>query len=425
MTSPRNTVHIAELSIEDAVARRARVSTDPIVYERVRMIIERVRREGPEGLRAIAASLGDPEPELLDRAAMQRIASEAPPEVIALFERTAHRVRAVAELQTPAQRTTSITQSGARTTLRTLPVERAACYAPAGRFPLVSSVIMTVVPAKVAGVERTIVVSPSRSPLMIAAALTAGADAYALLGGAQAVAAAAFGVEPMERADVFVGPGNAYVAEAKRQLYGTIGVEGIAGPSEVCVVSDADSNPELVAADLLAQAEHDPQAEAILLLPTGVDAQPILDAITHQLETLDTAQVAAESLRARGAIIRFTREADLPALIDRLAPEHLALHLPIERARELAAHVRHAGAIFIGEAAAEALGDYGAGPNHTLPTGATARFQQGLSPMAFLRQRAELEVTEPDEALLSDVAAMAALEGLPAHRLAANLRSPS
>jgi len=415
---------LPEITLDEALARRAAVVVDPALAERVATIIRRIREGGADAFRTIAAELGDPEPRWVDRAELESIASAAADDVRALLDRTVARVRSVAQAQTPRD-IEPVEQAGTRTSVRLVPVRSAACYAPAGRHPLPSSAIMGLVPARVAGVERAFMVTPALSPLMAVAAISARADGALVAGGAQAVAACAFGVDPAPRADVVVGPGNAYVAEAKRQLVGTIGIEGVAGPSEVCVVADADYNADLVAADLLAQAEHDPDAEAILLLPQGADAAPVQRALDRVLAGLPTAEVARVSLSRRGALLRYSSDDALVRILDAIATEHLALHLPIERARAVAARVAHAGAIFVGERSGEVLGDYGAGPNHTLPTGGAARFSQGLAPRIFLRERAELEAPDPDPALLTDVARLAELEGLAAHHLAATLRMPS
>jgi len=448
---------LPEITLDEALARRAAVVVDPALAERVATIIRRIREGGADAFRTIAAELGDPEPRWVDRAELESIASAAADDVRALLDRTVARVRSVAQAQTPRD-IEPVEQAGTRTSVRLVPVRSAACYAPAGRHPLPSSAIMGLVPARVAGVERAFMVTPALSPLMAVAAISARADGALVAGGAQAVAACAFGVDPAPRADVVVGPGNAYVAEAKRQLVGTIGIEGVAGPSEVCVVADADYNADLVAADLLAQAEHDPDAEAILLLPQGADADynadlvaadllaqaehdpdaeailllpqgadaaPVQRALDRVLAGLPTAEVARVSLSRRGALLRYSSDDALVRILDAIATEHLALHLPLDRARDIASRVAHAGAIFVGERSGEVLGDYGAGPNHTLPTGGAARFSQGLAPRIFLRERAELEAPDPDPALLTDVARLAELEGLAAHHLAATLRMPS
>lgn len=413
---------LPEITLDEALARRAAVVGDPALAERVATIIRRIRSGGEDAFRAVAREISDPEPRWIERAGLERLASETPDEVHALLDRTVARVRAVAEAQAPRPIET-VEQAGTRTSVRLVPVRAAACYAPAGRHSLPSSAIMGLVPARVAGVKMAYMVTPALSPLMAAAAVSAGADGALVAGGAQAVAACAFGVDPAPRADVVVGPGNAYVAEAKRQLVGTIGIEGVAGPSEVCVVADADCNADLVAADLLAQAEHDTDAEALLVLPERADDGPVQAALDRFLADLPTAAVARVSLSRRGGLLRYRDDADLVRILDALATEHLALHLPIDRARAIAARVANAGAIFVGERSGEVLGDYGAGPNHTLPTGAAARFSQGLAPRVFLRERAELEAPNADPALLADVARLAELEGLAAHRLAAILRT--
>jgi histidinol dehydrogenase len=415
---------LPEITLDETLARRAAVVADPALAERVATIIRRIRGEGADAFRAIAAELGDPEPRWVDRTDLESLAGETDDEVRALLDRTAARVRRVADAQLPRP-IEPVEQAGTRTSVRLVPVRSAACYAPAGRHPLPSSAIMGLIPARVAGVDRAFMVTPALSPLMAAAAVSAGADGALVAGGAQAVAACAFGVDPAPRADVVVGPGNAYVAEAKRQLVGTIGIEGVAGPSEVCVVAGGAYIADLVAADLLAQAEHDTDAEAVLLLPAGADDAPVQRALEHALADLATAETAKTALSRRGALIRYENDDDLVRILDALATEHLALHLPIERARQVATRVAHAGAIFVGERSGEVLGDYGAGPNHTLPTGGAARFSQGLAPRVFLRERAELEAPGADPALLADVARLAELEGLAAHRLAATLRMGS
>jgi len=408
-------------SLDDVLVRRALAAADPTTSQRVASIIGSIRSGGAEALLRIAAELGDPEPRSVSAEELDGIAAPVDADLRAVLARTVERVRRVAEAQLPP-RLATIEQAGARTTLRCVPVSVAACYAPAGRHPLVSSVVMTLVPAAVAGVETRLLVSPRLTAEIAAAAVASGATGGLVLGGAQSVAACALGVSPAPRADVFVGPGNKYVAEAKRQLSGLIGVEGFAGPSEVLVVADGESNPDLVAADLLAQAEHDPDAEAILLLQDDADPEAFQRSLSRLADPLATRETIVESLAGQGAVIRWSSEADLLDAIDRLAPEHLALHLDDGFSRSLAARVRNAGAIFVGARSAEALGDYGAGPNHTLPTGGAARFQQGLSPSIYIRQRAELECADPDPRLIGDVEALARVEGLPAHGLAASLR---
>ncbi|MFG0275782.1 MAG: histidinol dehydrogenase, partial [Phycisphaerales bacterium] len=219
---------LPEITLEEALVRRDAVVADPALAERVSAIIRRIRDGGADAFRAVASEIGDPEPCWVDRAGLERLASETSDEVHALLDRTVARVRAVAEAQVPRP-IDPIDQAGTRTSVRLVPERAAACYAPAGRHPLPSSAIMGLVPARVAGVETAFMVTPALSPLMAAAAVSAGADGALVAGGAQAVAACALGVNPAPRAEIVVGPGNAYVAEAKRQLVGTIGIEGVAG----------------------------------------------------------------------------------------------------------------------------------------------------------------------------------------------------
>jgi histidinol dehydrogenase len=247
---------------------------------------------------------------------------------------------------------------------------------------------MNAVPARVAGVERIAMVVPTPNgvinPLVLVAAQIAGVDEVYRVGGAQAVAALAYGSESIRAVDKIVGPGNAYVAEAKRQVFGRVGIDLIAGPSEILVVADHDQDAEWIAADLLSQAEHDAVAQAILITDGAALADAVAAAVEAQLADLPRAAVAGASWRDYGAIIRVADLATAPALVDRLAPEHLALLG--SRAEALAARIRHAGSIFIGAHTPEVVGDYVGGPNHVLPTGRTARFASGLSVFDFLKR---------------------------------------
>ena len=311
---------------------------------------------------------------------------------------------------------------GGRTGLRYAPVQRAGCYAPGGRFPLPSSVLMTSITAREAGVAEVWVASPRPAPATLAAAAIAGADFFLAVGGAQAIAALAFGTTENPAVDAIVGPGNRYVVAAKQLVAGRVAIDMLAGPSELLVIADHSADPARVAADLLAQAEHDPDAVPMLIaldptFPDRVDA-----AITEQLATLPTAVIARASLRNGWATVATADEA--VALADQLAPEHLALHLT--DASGLAARFQHYGALFIGENAAEVLGDYGAGPNHTLPTGGTARAFGALSVQAFLRPQTWLRIDDPIAAapIAADATTLARVEGLEAHARASALRIP-
>jgi histidinol dehydrogenase len=312
-----------------------------------------------------------------------------------------------------------------RTGVRWSAVEAAGLYVPGGRAAYPSSVLMNAIPAVVAGVERLVMVTPTpggtANPLVLAAARLAGVTRVFRIGGAQAVAALALGTARVPRVDVITGPGNAWVAEAKRQLYGIVGIDMIAGPSEVVIVSDGKSNPEWIAADLLAQAEHDPVAQSILLTTSAAEADAVAAAVERQLATLATAKVARASWQDFGVIITLPDlEAALP-LLDALAAEHV--ELMIDDPNALFARMRHAGSVFLGRHTPEAAGDYLAGPNHVLPTGRRARFASGLSVVDFMKRTTFLDCGPQGLAAIGPAgAAIADVEGLAAHAASIRMR---
>jgi histidinol dehydrogenase len=277
---------------------------------------------------------------------------------------------------------------------------------------------MNALPAKVAGVDRLVMVTPTPggdvNPLVLAAAALAGVDEVWRIGGAQAIAALAYGTDRIRPVDVIVGPGNAWVAEAKRQLYGVVGIDMVAGPSEIVVVADRDNDPEWIAADLLSQAEHDPTSQSILFTDDGAFADAVAQAIERQLPGLATGETARTSWDANGAIITVGSLDEVPALSDRLAPEHLELAVADPQA--LFDRIRHAGSVFLGRHAPEAVGDYVAGPNHVLPTGRRARFASGLSVLDFMKRTSFIALDASAIAAIGPAAvALARAEGLPAH----------
>ena len=298
-------------------------------------------------------------------------------------------------------------------------------YVPGGRAAYPSSVLMNAVPAKVAGVKRLVMVVPAPEgkidPLVLAAARIAGVDEIYRLGGAQAIAALAYGTATIAPVDKIVGPGNAYVAAAKRMVFGAVGIDLIAGPSEVVVVADRANPPEWIAADLLAQAEHDAVAQSILITDSAVFADAVSSAVEAQLGDLPRAAIARASWDNHGAIVLVRRLADAPSLIDRLAPEHL--QLAVARPEMLLRRVRHAGAIFVGRHAPEALGDYVAGPNHVLPTSRTARFSSGLGVYDFMKRTSLIACGADGLARLGPACVvLAEAEGLGAHARSVALR---
>ncbi len=395
----------------------------------VAQFIERVRQDGDAGVRALTRQFDGVEvaeprvPLAIAEAAWRNL----PAVDKCALERAAGNIRAFADAQRARLNDFEVEiEPGVFVGQRALPVGRAACYAPGGRYPLPSTVLMTVIPAVVAGVHDVVLLSPpgpdGRPHLyVLAAAWLAGATEILAMGGVQAVAAVALGTETIQPVDLVVGPGNAWVTEAKRQLYGRIGIDALAGPSEVLVLADAHADPERVAADMLAQAEHDPQAEAIALTDSRQQASAILAAIQRQLATLPTADIARASLAAHGAVIVVDDREQMLSFADRRAPEHLHLHL--RDAAEVSRRLRAYGAVFVGEHSAEVFGDYCSGSNHVLPTGRAARYTGGLSVQTFVRLLGSQRLTKSGAAGLAEtVATLARIEGLEAHARAGELR---
>ena len=346
------------------------------------------------------------------------------PDLRAALELAAQRIRAFHEKQLPKNRD-SRDEAGVRMGARWRAVDAAGLYIPGGRAAYPSSLLMNAIPAKVAGVERLVVVTPTPkgiiNPLVLAAAHLAGVSEIWRIGGAQAVAALAYGTDRIAPVDVVTGPGNAWVAEAKRQLYGVVGIDMVAGPSEILVIADGQNNPEWTAADLLSQAEHDPTAQSILITDDPLFADTVADRIGVELAMLPTARVAAESWNTHGVIIEVASLDEAPALANALAAEHV--QLAVVKPEQLMKAIRHAGSIFLGRMTPEAVGDYVAGPNHVLPTGRRARFSSGLSVLDFMKRTSFIEL---DEAALKAIGpaaiALADAEGLPAHARSIEVR---
>ncbi|MDB5431325.1 MAG: histidinol dehydrogenase [Caulobacter sp.] len=343
------------------------------------------------------------------------------PNVRAAIAFAAARIRDYHARQRPAdQRWTD--EAGVELGWRWGPLDSVGIYVPGGRAAYPSTVLMNAIPAQVAGVGRIAMVTPpgKLQPAVLAAAREAGVTEIWRVGGAQAVAALAYGAGPILPVDKIVGPGNAYVTAAKRRLYGVVGLDALAGPSEIVVVADAANDPDWMAADLLSQAEHDPSAQSILITDDEAFADAVCAALERQLTTLATGQDAAASWRDHGAVIIAPMEA-APGLVDMIAPEHV--EFAVDNPDVLADQVRHAGAIFLGRHAPEAIGDYVAGSNHVLPTSRAARFQSGLSLYDFLKRTS---ITRCDAEAFARLAphtiALAEAEGLPAHARSASIR---
>jgi histidinol dehydrogenase len=394
----------------------------------VRAILEWVEREGDAALldyterfdhcRLDAASLRFGTDEI--EAASNSVESD----LLAALAFAAERIRAFHARQLPAD-LDLVDSSGVRQGQRWRPIEAAGLYVPGGKAAYPSSVLMNAIPAKVAGVRRLVITVPAPdgalNPLVLAAARLAGVDEIYRVGGAQAVAALAFGTATIDHVDKITGPGNAYVAEAKRQVFGRVGIDMIAGPSEILVVADGAQSPAWIAADLLSQAEHDETAQAILI----TDSRPLADAVMveveRQLAKLPKQAIARPSWSDQGAVILVRDLDEAPALVDRLAPEHL--ELMVEDPDAFAGRIRHAGSIFLGAHTPEVIGDYVGGPNHVLPTSRSARFASGLGVVDFMKRTTLLGCgAEAFAALAPAAARLAHAEGLAGHARAIELR---
>ena len=354
------------------------------------------------------------------RAALDGISSE----LRDALELAAARITAYHEKQKP-QDSDGVDAAGVRLGARWSAVDAAGLYVPGGRAAYPSSLLMNVIPAKVAGVARIAMVTPTPggeiNPLVLAAAQIAGIEEIWRVGGAQAVAALAYGTDRVRPVDVITGPGNAWVAEAKRQLYGVVGIDMVAGPSEIVVVADGRNDPEWTAADLLSQSEHDPTSQSILFTDDAAFADAVAAAVERQLPALSTSAVARTSWDANGAIIIVRDLEEAMPLVNALAPEHL--ELAVEDPEPLFARVRHAGSVFLGRMTPEAVGDYVAGPNHVLPTGRRARFSSGLSVLDFMKRTSFLSLDRDAIGAIGPAAvALAQAEGLPAHAASVALR---
>jgi histidinol dehydrogenase len=397
------------------------------VRRQVEAIIGRVASEGDAALRDYTARF-----DRLDAAVPLRIGADeiaeacarCPQPLLDALALAAERIGAFHRDLLPADRQLEDAQ-GVRMGLRWRPIDAVGLYVPGGTAAYPSSVLMNALPARIAGVGRLVMTVPTAGgaidPAVLAAARLAGVDEVFRIGGAQAIAALAHGTETVRPVDKIVGPGNAYVAEAKRQVFGKVGIDMIAGPSEIVVVADGDQDPAWIAADLLSQAEHDALAQAILITASPELADAVAAAVECQLMDLPRRAIAAKSWQDHGAIVLIGDLERAPALVDRLAPEHL--ELLVAEPAAMAEHIRHAGAIFLGPWTPEVIGDYLGGPNHVLPTSRSARFASGLSVFDFLKRTTLLACTAKSFAALGPAAAMLAhAEGLAGHARAVELR---
>jgi histidinol dehydrogenase len=391
----------------------------------VRDVIAAVRAEGLAALLRFAEAFDgvalDEQSIRVSEAEIEAGAAACPQAVRDAIDFAAERIRSYHARQRPADlRFTD--EAGVELGWRWTPIEAVGIYVPGGRAAYPSTVLMNAVPAAVAGVERIAMVTPPGrlQPAVLAAAKAAGVHEIWRVGGAQAVAALAYGAGPIRPVDKIVGPGNAFVTAAKRRVYGAVGIDALAGPSEIVVVADGANNPDWIAVDLLSQAEHDPAAQSILITDDEAFAARVEAAVEEQLATLSTGADAAASWRDHGAVVIAPLD-EAPHLVDRIAPEHV--EFAIDEPERLADRVRHAGAIFLGRHAPEAIGDYVAGSNHVLPTSRAARFSSGLSLYDFLKRTSIVRCDEAAFARLAPATvALAEAEGLPAHARSAAIR---
>jgi len=355
---------------------------------------------------------------------IERAIEQCSSEDLAALEFASKRIRSYHEMQLPSDvRYTD--DVGVTLGWRWTQVDAAGLYAPGGRAAYPSSVLMNAIPAKVADVKRLALVTPSpggeMNPLVLAAARCAGVDEVYRIGGAQAIAALAYGAGPIAPVDVIVGPGNAYVAEAKRQVFGRVGIDSVAGPSEILVVADSKNDPAWIATDLLSQAEHDPSSQSVLITDSSEYADKVVAAVNEQLANSPRREIAEAAWEKNSAVIVSKSLDDAPALIDRIAPEHL--ELAVEDPEDMLAKVRHAGAVFLGRYTPEAVGDYVAGPDHVLPTARAARYASGLSVYDFMKRTSIIGCDESALGKIGPAAArLADAEGLPSHALSVRVR---
>ena len=402
------------------------------VDDRVAGIIRQVRDGGDTALLELTNQLDNSPATSLDalhydRNQLQQIADTCPIEQRQALEQAAERIRHYHQHQI-AESWSYRDELGNLLGQKVTPIERAGIYVPGGKAAYPSSVLMNAIPARVAGVHELVMVSPmpggEPNPMVLAAALVAGVDRVYAVGGAQAVAALAFGTESVPRVDKIVGPGNAYVASAKRQLFGRVGIDMIAGPSEIMVIADDSADPEWLAMDLLSQAEHDEEAQAVLVS----DSQQVIDAVLQALEqllpTLERSEIARASIDNRGLAIRVANLAGAAEVANRVAPEHL--ELAVRDPEALLGQISNAGAIFLGSWSPEAVGDYCAGPNHVLPTSATARFSSPLGVYDFQKRTSLIGCTAAGASDVAKIASvMARGESLTAHARSAEYRIQS
>jgi histidinol dehydrogenase len=407
--------------LADHFSAQAGVSKDTHVEDTVRPIIEAVRREGDTALLRYARQfdrLGDI-PMRISAEELAAAGQALAPAVRAAAETAIQNIRQFAQAQLPRERFEEFSP-GRKLGWIVRPLSAVGCYVPSGRYPLPSTLLMTAVLAQTAGVPRICVTSPKPSIEILGCAHLLGITEFYRVGGAQAIAAMAFGTETIPRVDRIVGPGNAYVAAAKKLLAGDVGIDFLAGPTEILILA-ADGDARVIAADMLAQAEHDPTASAMLYTTSETLAQAVSVELERQLTTLPTADIARQSIDGSSRIVVFADMDQAVMAANAQAPEHLSLHHP-----ELLPKIVNAGTVFLGQNSPESAGDYAAGPSHVLPTGGAARLRGGLSAADFVKVIAIQQFSAPALAQLAPaITTLARAEGLEAHARAVEVRSVS
>lgn len=398
---------------------------DPIAKEQAASILKEVREKGYEGLIEVAVRLRDIESKdskiFYSRDDLKKVYEALDTETQNVLARTAERIENFAKAQKGSISDLSFSIPGGKIGHSIAPVKVAGCYAPGGRYPLPSSVLMTALTARAAGVETVWVASPRPAPATLAAAYIANADGLLAVGGAQAIGAMAYGISPISACDVIVGPGNKWVTAAKSLVSGICAIDMLAGPSEVLVIADKACDPDVVAADLLAQAEHDTESKPILVTTSQEIIDSVNEKLIARLATLPSAPVAIQAVQKGFAVL--CPDLDTAVQIsDLIGPEHL--EIITENSLEISKKCNNYGGLFIGTISAEVLGDYGAGPNHVLPTCGTSRYTGGLSVFTFLRIRTWMHIEDKfaSQEIVQDSVALARIEGLEGHARAAECR---
>ncbi|RLA23752.1 MAG: histidinol dehydrogenase [Gammaproteobacteria bacterium] len=403
--------------------------SDVEIHQRVLEIIEAIKKKGDAALVDCTArfdhhSVSSASDLELSRGQLEEAWHSLEPQEAEALKIAAERIRVYAEHQ-KLESWQFRDEDGTLLGQQIKPLDKVGVYVPGGKAAYPSSVLMNVIPAKVAGVSEIIMVSPApggkRNSLVMAAAYLAGVNRLFLIGGAQAIAALAWGTETVPCVDKIVGPGNIYVATAKKLVFGRVGIDMIAGPSEILIICDGKTDPDWIAADLFSQAEHDEDAQSILLSPDQEFLDAVQKSMSCLIEKMDRDEVIRESLATRGALVKVKDIDEAILIANRIAPEHLELSL--DEPEKVAGRIEHAGAIFMGRYTAEAVGDYCAGPNHVLPTSGTARFSSPLGVYDFQKRSSLIGCTPDGASRLGETAALLARgEGLVAHAVSAEYR---